>query len=203
MWIGHCCKEVSMRASLSISILALALLTTAAFATENLLQDGNFATGPAPTWANTPLFSATLDTGNGTPAPSLHVQPINLPSFVYQCVSIQEGTLYQISGNLELTSLSGSAPSSGIGYLVGFFNNCSLSNINLNSSFTAATLDVDQMTIGVWYSVHTRAIQAPSGTSIAFVAVGTTDTSETFAFNADSASFELDDVIFEDKFENE
>lgn len=192
-----------MRASLSISILALALLTTAAFATENLLQDGNFATGPAPTWANTPLFSATLDTGNGTPAPSLHVQPINLPSFVYQCVSIQEGTLYQISGNLELTSLSGSAPSSGIGYLVGFFNNCSLSNINLNSSFTAATLDVDQMTIGVWYSVHTRAIQAPSGTSIAFVAVGTTDTSETFAFNADSASFELDDVIFEDKFENE
>jgi Sel1 repeat len=56
-----------MRALVSMSILVLVLLTSTAFATENLLQDGNFATGPAPPWTDTEAlqwFKKAADQGD-------------------------------------------------------------------------------------------------------------------------------------------
>ena len=179
-------------------------LSGAAHAGENLLADGNFATGPVPPWTPVPVtLNDTLIANDGYPAtPSAEMTTSGAGSSgqgLYQCIPITPGTVYRLSAYIKRTSASTTTVST-IGLAAVFYTgaNCTGAPLGLGN----ATVDPDTLVTNVWTAVNSGPVTAPGGTQTALVGLGANGANTAvYTFRADSAYFGLNDVVFYDGFE--
>jgi hypothetical protein len=175
----------------------------AAHAGENLLGDGNFATGPVPPWGPVPgTLTNTLIANDGKPAPpSAEITTSGSGSSgqgLYQCVAVTPGKVYRLSAYIKRTSAS-STTVTNVGLAAVFYSSvCSGFPLGLIN----ATVDPNTLTTGVWTAVASGPVTAPAGAQVALVGLGVNAANTAvYTFRADSAFFGLNDVLFYDGFE--
>lgn len=179
-------------------------LSGAAHAGENLLSDGNFATGPVPPWTPVPVtLNDTLIAGDGYPSiPSAEMTTSGAGSSgqgLYQCVPITPGKVYRLSAYVKRMSASTTTVSS-VGLAAAFYTGlgCGGTPLGLGN----ATVDPDTLVTNVWTAVTSGPVTAPGGTQTALVGLGANAANTAvYTFRADSAYFGLNEVIFFDGFE--
>jgi hypothetical protein len=176
----------------------------AAHAGENLLSDGNFATGPVPPWTPVPVALVnTLIANDGQPlAPSAEITTsVSGPSGqgLYQCIPIVPGTVYRLSAHIKRTSAS-TTTVTNIGLAAAFYTGVGCTGIPLGLG--NATVDPNTLATNAWTTVTSVPTAAPGGTQAALVGLGANGANNAvYTFRADSAFFGLNDVLFNDGFE--
>jgi hypothetical protein len=177
----------------------------AAHAGENLLSDGNFATGPFPPWIPVPFgLSNSLIANDGHPAaPSAEMTTSGSGSSgqgLYQCVPVTAGKVYRLSGYIKRTSAS-STTVTNAGFGAAFFLGATCNSTGLGLA-NATVLDPNTLITNVWTAVGSGPVTAPGGAQSALVGVGVNGANTAvYTFRADSGFFGLNDVIFYDGFE--
>jgi hypothetical protein len=194
--------EIAMR--LNKLFVLIVLLSGAAHAGENLLSDGNFATGPVPPWTPVPptLSNSLIGNDGFTGAPSAEMTTSGTGSSgqgLYQCVPTTPGKVYRLSAYIKRMSASTTTVSTvGIAGLFYTGANCSGTPLGLIN----ATVDPDTLVTNVWTAVNSGAVTAPAGTLNALVGLGANGANTAvYTFRADTAFFGLNDVLFYDGFE--
>jgi len=181
-------------------------LSVAAHASENLLSDGKFGTGPVPPWTPVPVtLSYSIIANDGQPAPpSVDMTTSGSGSSgqgLYQCVPTTAGVVYRLTAYIKRTSASTTTVSS-IGIAAAFYTGAGCTGFPLGLG--NATVNPNTLTTNVWTKMDSGAVTAPGGTQSALVGLGANAANTAvYTFRADSAFFGLNDVIFFDGFEND